>query len=240
MDNQKITCSCCKKEVLSSEVKKTRRGYVCNECQSRHRSKRRKIVLSIICLLIVAIVAAFLIWKSLLIKGNSDEVVVNVPNIEISETPQFSFESTKAIASTRESGVVQNIQSFRQIMENNKTLAVENGTATLPIPSVCILFSLNSADLVGETAMLLDEFAKVYNQTNREAEVLVEGFGCNLGSVKGNLKVSRCRAEAVKQALVDFGMPSDKIEIHFYGKNRNEEFNYPSITDYRRVVISIK
>lgn len=87
---------------------------------------------------------------------------------------------------------------------------------------------------------MVREFAAVYNKTNKEATIFVEGFTCDLGGIDLNNKLSEVRAETVKKILVNAGIPENKIEVKWYGKSRFNEFKYSDKSEYRRVILSVK
>ena len=85
-----------------------------------------------------------------------------------------------------------------------------------------------------------EEYARVFGETNQEALIQVEGFACNIGTKEANDFISRKRAENVQKVLEQNGVLSKCVEVKWYGKSRNSEFKYESLSQYRRTEVSIK
>jgi ompA family protein len=102
------------------------------------------------------------------------------------------------------------------------------------------LFEKGSYVLKQETQNLLKEFAKTYLQTNKEAVLLVEGYTCDLGTDKLNDRLSERRAESIKNSLIAEGVPTDKVEIKWYGESQYNNSPYKTREENRRVNVSVK
>ena len=140
---------------------------------------------------------------------------------------------------TNVGGTIDNIDSFKRQMEENLKNAEANKSAQIAIPSIGMLFEKGSYVLKQETQDLLKEFAKTYLQTNKEAVLLVEGYTCDLGTDKLNDRLSERRAESIKNSLIAEGVPTDKVEIKWYGESQYGTL-YKGREENRRVNVSVK
>ena len=107
------------------------------------------------------------------------------------------------------------------------------------IMPMSVFFDFNSATILGDGKELLDEYAKVYLQTNKKAKIVISGYTCDLGSDEINMSVANQRVLEVKKNLVAAGISEENIITHSYGKSKYGEFSYPDRKDYRRVILSI-
>lgn len=107
------------------------------------------------------------------------------------------------------------------------------------IMPMSVFFDFNSAAILGDGKELLDEYAKVYLQTNRKAKIVISGYTCDIGSDEINMSVANQRVLEVKKNLVVAGISEENIITHSYGKSKYGEFSYPDRKDYRRVILSI-
>ena len=107
------------------------------------------------------------------------------------------------------------------------------------IMPMSVFFDFNSATILGDGKELLDEYAKVYLQTNKKTKIVISGYTCDLGSDEINMSVANQRVLEVKKNLVAAGISEENIITHSYGKSKYGEFSYPDRKDYRRVILSI-
>lgn len=245
MNQETVKCVKCQKDVSAQNGKKTPKGFVCKSCM--RKNVMRKVYAAIGGVIMVAIVG-IVIYRSQS-SGESDAVgFEGVGNIQDSvavavEKPKEVFKLETAVAQSnpvRAGETIDNIESFRRMFAENVQKAEAANEGTVVLPNIGMLFMFDSHDVVGNVQMLLEEYAKAYLQTNRQATVLVEGFACNIGTDEANNKVSRQRAETVREALIAAGVPREKIEVKWYGKSRNGEFSYSTNKEYRKVIVSIK
>lgn len=133
-------------------------------------------------------------------------------------------------------GTADNIEAFKIALEEN--ISKEKGNK-LYIPVASVFFDFNSVSILGDGKELLDEYAKVYLQTNKKAKIVISGYTCDLGSDEINMSVANQRVLEVKKNLVAAGISEENIITHSYGKSKYGEFSYPDRKDYRRVILSI-
>lgn len=79
-----------------------------------------------------------------------------------------------------------------------------------------IFFQLNSSDLLDESVVELNKIIK-FMASNPFLVIEIGGHTDNIGSKGYNLNLSHDRARSVKDALVQRGIPSDRIQTNGYG-----------------------
>ena len=240
---QSVECSKCHKQVSSTDGVQKSNGFVCNECISK--SKKRILPTAIGG---VVVVAAIIVW---VLTGNSkrtgegfegvgeiqDSVSLSVNTNEV----KFDLSTATAVSSTVSTQApISNLADFKNVFAQNVADATDENSKNIVIPSVSPLFEINTDHFINDGEALVREFAAVYNKTNKETAILVEGFTCDLGGIDLNNKLSEVRAETVKKILVNAGIPENKIEVKWYGKSRFNEFKYSDKSEYRRVILSVK
>ena len=241
--HQNVECSKCHKQVSSTDGVQKSNGFVCNECINK--SKKRILLTSIGG---VIIVAAIIVWA---FTGNSkrtgegfegvgeiqDSVSLSVNANEV----KFDLSTATAVSSpVSTQAPISNLADFKNVFAKNVVDATDKNAKNIVIPSVSPLFEINTDHFINDGEALVREFAAVYNKTNKESTIFVEGFTCDLGGIDLNNKLSEVRAETVKKILVNADIPEDKIEVKWYGKSRFNEFKYSDKSEYRRVILSIK
>lgn len=94
-------------------------------------------------------------------------------------------------------------------------------TAGCPMQEVMVLegvtFALNSAELVGESHRILDEVAQSLLR-NPDQRIEVAGYTDSRGDASYNKDLSGRRAAAVRDYLVEQGVPADNLEARGYGE----------------------
>lgn len=171
----------------------------------------------------------------------ANQMIEDSISVEIVE-PVVSFDISKAMA-VNSIGALEtatDIESFRRLMEKNRQEAENLNEGKIVIPRIVLYFDYNSSELKTTSKELLEEYAKVFKETNGEAQILVEGFACNIGTNEVNNQISKKRAEGVQNVLENNGIAEQSVETKWYGKTRNSEFDFESLSQYRRVEISIK
>ena len=88
-----------------------------------------------------------------------------------------------------------------------------------------ILFEIGSAEISAASDGLLREIAEVMTANPHVTKIRVEGHTDNQGAAAYNLRLSRQRAEAVMQRMVENGVDSSRLESEGYGLTRPVETN---------------
>lgn len=81
-----------------------------------------------------------------------------------------------------------------------------------------VLFEFDSASLRPEAQQSLQQAAQTLNRHNELVLIEVGGHTCDLGSAAYNENLSRERAEAVYDYLVDSGVAAARLEVRAYGE----------------------
>lgn len=242
MEQKTKKCTHCQKDIPAQNGITKTNGFICNDCI--RKTQKRKIVISSSILLFI--LAGAIIYLSTTRKSpvgfegttniqDTTSITAQGPEVE------FALEKTNALANVvRPSQAVDNIESFKKIFANNLKEATEHNASSITIPVIYVLFEFESANISSNANNLLNEYARTYLQTNRLATILVQGYACNYGPNDVNNIISKQRADAIKKALVSYGISDNQIETQWFGKSKNKDFSYPSMKDYRRVIISIK
>ena len=84
-------------------------------------------------------------------------------------------------------------------------------------------FAFNSATLDARDKQLLGQFAKVIVAHHPDVLITVEGFADPAGTVAYNQVLGLRRARAVKDYLVEQGIPSSELRTVSYGKARDRQ-----------------
>ncbi len=248
MGSNNSKCAKCGKSIPQGEGKQTAEGLICNSCAS----KKKKTIGGIIAGVIVAAAAAVGITVCVNNAKNRDVTAENIKSFEgvgnINDSVEavdvgvktFDISTATALSSNTTVGeAIENIESFKSKFEANKN-HLSGEDKAIVIPSIAVLFTLNSSELAPSAKVLVSEFAKAYCSTNKSALIEVDGYTCDLGTDVLNNALSVRRANAVKNILVDAGVPSEKVTIKGYGKSMYGKLGLDGREANRRVNIFIK
>lgn len=130
----------------------------------------------------------------------------------------------------------QAVESKNQVFNN----ATPADTFAISEENSDLKFAFDSPELSEKTLASIKDVADLYNKSSRTKKLVIRGYACNIGDDAPNNYVSKQRAEAVKNAFIQYGVSEDNIKIEWFGKSKNAEFNLPNNADNRRVLISIE
>ena len=82
--------------------------------------------------------------------------------------------------------------------------------------SVVVFFTFNNSTLGAESKLIIK---KIVSSGFSISSVSVQGFADKKGSSEANLKLSKARADAVVTALLEAGIPSEKITSDGFGSD---------------------
>jgi len=82
-----------------------------------------------------------------------------------------------------------------------------------------VQFDFDKYNLKPDTFALLDQAVQVLEQ-NPTLKVRVEGYSCNIGTVKYNLALGKRRANAVREYLVRHGIAANRLTMVSYGESK--------------------
>lgn len=244
MNNNQQTEKCIKcNNNFNTEVMNSKDESICPNCKKK--TKQKYLISGLIGLCFLGGIGGVL-WnnykqQNVVSFGGVREINDSI-SVEVQDAPLFKMENL--VASKRIvdgiSGSVDNIESFKRLMEEEVTNAKKNNAMTINIPSISLTFEKNSFVILSKGYELISEFEKYYLQTNKNAIIEIEGYTCDLGTDDLNNSLSKNRAETIKEFLIKNNIPANRIETKWYGKSKNDSFNYPTIEEYRRVIVSIK
>ena len=86
--------------------------------------------------------------------------------------------------------------------------------------AVPVHFGFNQDEVRDEAAPVLDRFAQIVQRTYPDATITVEGFADPAGAATYNKRLAQSRAEAVRAALVQRGLPETQLRAVGYGEDR--------------------
>ncbi|MCP4231342.1 MAG: OmpA family protein [bacterium] len=82
------------------------------------------------------------------------------------------------------------------------------------------MFKPNSAELLAGTHALLDKAGAMLKGA-KDVKITIEGHSASIGKPDFEMKISKDRAEAIKDYLVkNFGIEADRIKTVGYGANQ--------------------
>lgn len=162
----------------------------------------------------------------------------SVADVQEKQLPKYDIGKVAPILASTEGKTIESVEDFKLFMKEASLKSEEVHATTLPIPKVGLLFGLGSSSISAEGLQIIQEYAKIYLQTNKEAVILVEGYTCDLGSDNSNERLSKHRAEVVANVFLEKGIPTNKLAIKWYGEKNSLKFDKRE--DYRRVNVSIK
>lgn len=114
-----------------------------------------------------------------------------------------------AIANEEEAGTQQQGQAQSDVDIHAPASSVQD---------VNLFFEFDSADLKADAGSELQKLS-TWAKCNTENAIILEGFADPTGSVDYNQKLSAERAAAVRQQLIDMGVPSRRIVMSVFGEN---------------------
>ena len=107
-----------------------------------------------------------------------------------------------------------------------------------------VTFAFDDATVRETDRAALDRFAQVVQKYYTGSKITVEGFADPAGSTRYNSELSKRRADAVAQYLVEKGLGGDQLSTVGYGEsrlvNRGAERDDPGAEQNRRVVFVIE
>jgi peptidoglycan-associated lipoprotein len=83
-----------------------------------------------------------------------------------------------------------------------------------------VAFNFDDAAVREEDKAVLDRFASVVNAHYAGARITIEGFADPAGSASYNQRLSKTRADNVRDYLVGKGLPTDAVQTIGYGEAR--------------------
>ncbi|TLX64787.1 hypothetical protein DN820_05010 [Stutzerimonas nosocomialis] len=117
----------------------------------------------------------------------------------------------------REGRMLSSQQENRWIEDQMMSLAASETDRGLVMTLGDVLFETASATLSPSANRTLFKLAQ-FLQINQRRNVRIEGYSDSLGPAEQNLALSKARAQAVGDLLVDLGIEARRIEVVAYGE----------------------
>lgn len=174
----------------------------------------------------------------------AEEAPEVAPEPDTAEQPVAAFDLSKVKPvswAVGEKGYVESAAAFNESFERAVAAAREADAAEVEFPIAAVRYDIRDYDVSKVEAELVGAVGKAFQQTNRSARLLVEGYTCNVGSEAFNENLSRQRAERVASQLKDAGVSADRVEVKWYGESKYGQL--PGVTEqsaHRRVTITVK
>lgn len=176
----------------------------------------------------------------------------NISNTVITKQPSVNDSITQAINETKIENIAQNQQAFvdelKAIQVQNKLMIAkleQLNTAPPPEPhkiekptinDVVITFNINSSSV--SNSFLNDiQKAAIFAIENPNKMILLSGYTDKSGNAAYNLKLSQKRVSAVRNQLINSGIPRMQIVEQYFGSDLASGINNEND---RKVVISIR
>lgn len=103
-----------------------------------------------------------------------------------------------------------------------------------------VQFEFDSSDLTSEAESKLDDFIASMEEVDpQEVELLIKGYTDSQGSEEYNQALATRRAEAVKEYLLEQGLPSDNLKIEAVGETSSDSVASTSADGSRRVMVEM-
>ena len=118
-------------------------------------------------------------------------------------------------------------------MSNNRPFERSYQGKEIPIEMI-IFFEWDKHKITQRAGIQLDYLAKMMKES--EGEFNLVGWASEEGTVKHNIPLSQRRVNAVKDALVQRGVPAEKLHIDWKG----ESVQFPNLPPNRAVIITQK
>lgn len=169
----------------------------------------------------------------------------NTPTVPVILTQPID---TAAINAAVRDAVDRQLAALRPLLDSLRSAQVEVRQESDLVSKyiVPVHFAFDSAVVRDSDFALLGQIADVIRRVYPTALVTIEGFADPSGSEDYNLRLSRRRAEAVRDVMTErFGLPARQFKTVGYGKQKERQVepgarkNDPGALSNRRVVFTI-
>ena len=149
-------------------------------------------------------------------KSQREQIVLQARTREAQSAQQLAQQGQEAAQDARQqaSASQERARMLEQQLEALKARPTDRG---MVLTLGDVLFDTGAATLKPGAMRTVDQLADFLRQHAGE-KVLVEGYTDSVGSESMNLELSRRRADAVKAAIAERGVPSDRVETRGLGE----------------------
>ncbi len=135
------------------------------------------------------------------------------------------------------------VGEFVETFQKSFCPTVGVAVAPKPRPGIAsvIYFNFDDAEILADAMQTLDTWSE-YLKANEGQKIEIGGHTCSLGDELYNLVLSKARADAARQYLLDKGISADRVSVAYYGEGKPAEPNDPvkGNPDNRRVEIQLQ
>jgi OmpA-OmpF porin, OOP family len=164
------------------------------------------------------------------------------PKISAAAEKADSADTRAGDAIGRADAASKKTDQVRTELRNELTERIANLDDYKPAGDVTVLFAFNSAKLTDDAKQQLDQIGKGQVGNMKRYFVAIQGFTDKIGPADYNLELSRRRAVAVQNYLVEnYNVPVYRIQIVGLGKDKplNEEKTRDERQKNRRVEVTL-
>jgi outer membrane protein OmpA-like peptidoglycan-associated protein len=164
------------------------------------------------------------------------------PKISAAQEKADSADARAGDAIGRADAASKKSDQVRSDLRNELSERIANLDDYKPAGDAVVLFKFNSAKLTDEAKQQLDQLGKGQVGSMKRYFVAIQGFTDKIGTAEYNLELSRRRAQAVQNYLVEtYNVPVYRIQIVGLGKDKpvNEEKTREDREKNRRVEVTI-
>ena len=164
------------------------------------------------------------------------------PKISAAQEKADSADARAGDALGRADAASKKSDQVRSDLRNELSERIANLDDYKPAGDAVVLFKFNSAKLTDEAKQQLDQVGKGQVGSMKRYFVAIQGFTDKIGTADYNLGLSRRRAEAVQNYLVEtYNIPVYRIQIVGLGKDKpvNEQKTKDDREKNRRVEVTV-
>jgi outer membrane protein OmpA-like peptidoglycan-associated protein len=146
-------------------------------------------------------------------------------NQQLANSQQANASANQQLANSQQSNAIQQAQLARrdaQLGDLQSQLRELNARKTergIVVTLGDVLFATGQATLQGDSVRTMGKLAEFFKRYPQRTAV-IEGYTDSVGSESMNQSLSERRAQAVKAALVDQGVPADRLRSEGFGEAR--------------------
>ena len=164
------------------------------------------------------------------------------PKISAAQEKADSADARAGDAMGRADAASKKSDQVRSDLRNELSERIANLDDYKPAGDAVVLFKFNSAKLTDEAKQQLDQIGKGQVGSMKRYFVAIQGFTDKIGPADYNLDLSRRRAQAVQNYLVEtYNIPVYRIQIVGLGKDKpvNEQKTKDEREKNRRVEVTV-
>ena len=129
------------------------------------------------------------------------------------------LEQELKIANSAANGLKQELAIMRDELRWQESLSAElqHRQSQLAGLSLQVLFKTGNADIDAATGERMAELAEIMN-TQPGFTLEIDGYADERGDESFNLELSRERADTIVAALIAYGVPAERLQVHAHGE----------------------